>query len=190
MDTTYDLHFEIDQRERQRNRFKSRRKRSHLAAGWGDKNPSFTCKQCGQFVSAEPFVSGVKHRNHCPYCLWSRHLDLFEAGDRLAACKASMRPVGLTLKRSRDKYAPAAAGELMLIHLCTTCEHISINRIAADDVPETIIEVFQASLAEPGWLRKQFLENQINLLGERSDEIIYRQLYGQTVVPALESVPI
>ena len=157
---------------------------------WTDINSDFQCCHCGGYVSASRSLAGVGNRNHCPYCLWSRHLDLFEAGDRLAACKASMRPVSLTLKRSRDKYAPAAAGELMLIHLCTTCEHISINRIAADDVPETIIEVFQASLAEPGWLRKQFLENQINLLGERSDEIIYRQLYGQTVVPALESVPI
>src|SRR5512139_2755149 len=96
----------------------------------------FRCLACGYLVSAQPVVSGVHNRNHCPYCLWSRHLDLYEAGDRLAACKAGMRPVGLTLKRSRDKYGGQAAGELMLVHQCSECGKLSINRIAADDDDE------------------------------------------------------
>jgi hypothetical protein len=156
---------------------------------WIDINSDFQCCHCGGYVSASRSLAGVGNRNHCPYCLWSRHLDLFEAGDRLAACKTPMQPVGLTLKRTRDKYAHIIAGELMLVHLCTACEHISINRIAADDVPETIIEVFQASLAEPSWRREHILESRVNLLGEKSYEIIYRQLYGQTVKPGLKAVP-
>ena len=60
-----------------------------------DINADFRCQHCGAYVSASRVLSGVSNRNHCPYCLWSRHLDLFEAGDRLAACKAPMRPVGL-----------------------------------------------------------------------------------------------
>jgi hypothetical protein len=53
----------------------------------------------------------VRNRNHCPYCLWSRCLDLFRAGDRLSACKAPMQPVGLALKHTRKKYGrlPAAS---------------------------------------------------------------------------------
>jgi hypothetical protein len=150
-----------------------------------DINTDFTCLHCSSYVSAAQFLAGVGNRNHCPYCLWSRHLDLFEAGDRLAACKAPMRPVGLTLKRSRNKYASTPNGELMLVHLCEDCDRISINRIAADDLPKAIIEVFKASLMESGWLWEQTMKSDINLLGDESCDIVYRQLYGQALSPAL-----
>jgi hypothetical protein len=51
-----------------------------------DNMQEFKCGHCHAFVSMEPILSGVQNRNHCPYCLWSRHLDLYEAGDRLSAC--------------------------------------------------------------------------------------------------------
>jgi len=155
---------------------------------WNDINTDFTCLHCGNYVSAARFLAGVGNRNHCPYCLWSRHLDLFEAGDRLAACKALMRPVGLTLKRSRNKYDNAASGELMVVHQCIDCDRISINRIAADDIPEAVLEVFQASLVEATWLREQILGDGINLLGGESFDLIYRQLYGLARSPALAAV--
>ena len=154
-----------------------------------DTNADFKCLHCRGYVSSAEMLAGVGNRNHCPYCLWSRHLDLFEAGDRLAACKAPMRPVGLTLKRSRNKYASAVSGELMLVHLCTECDRISINRIAADDVPEMIIEVFEASLTESVWLIQQNKDLGIKLLGDESFEIVYRQLYGQAINPVLLAVP-
>ena len=146
---------------------------------WNDINTDFTCLHCGSYVSAAQFLAGVGNRNHCPYCLWSRHLDLFEAGDRLAACKAPMRPVGLTMKRSRNKYASAANGELMLVHLCTNCDHTSINRIAADDVPDTIIEVFDASQLESVSLLGRIATSGIDLLADQGSDILYRQLYGR-----------
>lgn len=105
-----------------------------------DFNADFTCKHCGHFVSARTAISGVVNRNHCPYCLHSRHVDLFEAGDRLCACKGLMAPVGLTLKRSRDKYASTRQGELLLVHHCTCCGALSINRIAADDDTVKILD--------------------------------------------------
>ena len=148
-------------------------------------NADFKCQHCGAYVSASRVLAGVANRNHCPYCLWSRHLDLFEAGDRLAACKAPMRPIGLTLKKSRNKYAHMASGELMLVHLCTDCERISINRIASDDVPQAIMEVYEVSLGVPARLRQQGMIGQVNLLGHESFEIVYQQLYGQDVRPAL-----
>ena len=149
-----------------------------------DINADFKCQHCGAYVSAARALAGAANRNHCPYCLWSRHLDLFEAGDRLAACKALMRPVGLTLKNSRNKYAHIGNGELMLVHLCTDCERISINRIAADDVPQAIMEVFEASLVLLDRLMQQGMIGEINLLGDGSFEIVYQQLYGQTTGPA------
>ena len=154
-----------------------------------DINSDFKCVHCRSFVSASTWVAGVQNRNHCPYCLWSRHLDLFEAGDRLAACKAPMRPVGLTLKRSRNKYALAPSGELMLVHQCSDCSHISINRIAADDVPEAVIEVFEASLSEPEWLQNQFTANGITLLGAEHFDLIYRQLFGLAINTENQSIP-
>ena len=150
-----------------------------------DINADFRCQHCGAYVSSSRALAGVSNRNHCPYCLWSRHLDLFEAGDRLAACKAPMRPVGLTLKNSRNKYARIGGGELMLVHLCTDCERISINRIASDDIPQAIVEVFEASLTTPIKLKQRIVMDEVNLLGNQSLEIVYQQLYGQTIRPAL-----
>ncbi len=154
-----------------------------------DINSDFKCLHCHNYVSAAAWMAGVQNRNHCPYCLWSRHLDLFEAGDRLAACKAPMRPVGLTLKRSRNKYASSVSGELMLVHLCTDCERISINRIAADDVPMAILEVFETSLTGSIWLPEQIEGNDITLLDSTSVESVHRQLFGQVEKPNRAVVP-
>ena len=106
----------------------------------------FTCVHCRAFVSSAHELSGVNNRNHCPYCLWSCHLDLYAAGDRLSACKTGMKPIGLTMKKSRNKYQSRSRGELMLIHACMECAAISINRIAADDDTETAVAVFQESI--------------------------------------------
>ena len=144
-------------------------------------NADFTCKHCGALVSACSGLSGVINRNHCPYCLHSRHLDLFEAGDRLSACKALMVPIGLTLKKSRDKYAKGAQGELMLVHWCEGCERISINRIAADDDPILLMEVFDKCFEN----QKFFIlcENQgIHLLQKNDRSEIQTRLYGSNEV--------
>jgi hypothetical protein len=106
---------------------------------------SFQCLHCHYHVSTEPLYAGVQNRNHCPYCLWSRHVDWKEAGDRLAACRSEMQPVGLVLKLTRKKYA-STGGELMLVHLCRECGKVSINRLAADDDPKKILEVFENSI--------------------------------------------
>ena len=96
----------------------------HLSS-FGD----FRCAHCHVLVSSAQLLSGVNNRNHCPYCLWSCHLDLYAAGDRLSACKAPMKPIGLTMKKSRNKYRLEARGELMLIHECVDCKTLSINRM-------------------------------------------------------------
>lgn len=139
----------------------------------------FHCGHCNAPVSSARSFSGVHNRNHCPYCLWSRHLDLYDAGDRLSACKAPMQPIGLTTKRSRNKYG-SKNGELMLVHLCTSCEHISINRIAADDDADTIMDVFNASLALPILTRDLLRDEGIHMLSSESAAVLGFQLYGNT----------
>ena len=137
----------------------------------------FKCAHCNYIVPSAHWVSGVNNRNHCPYCLWSCHLDLFAAGDRLSACKAPMQPLALTTKRSRDKYSHGR-GELMLVHMCTNCEDISINRIAADDDTDTLLEVFNASLAIPARTHYLLQENEIAVLYLDSLPVLQLQLFG------------
>jgi len=158
-------------------RMRSSRNRLGLSPGSLDGN--FLCVHCRQPVPYDPVRAGVHHRNHCPYCLWSRHLDLFHAGDRLAACRAPMRPVGLAHKRSRKKYAGRAPGELMVVHQCEECGKVSMNRIAADDWAEELWEIFQRSLdLDPAFV--QDLERSgIAILGAGAARTVRGQLLGQ-----------
>lgn len=141
----------------------------------------FRCAHCHAIVSSAHMLSGVNNRNHCPYCLWSRHLDLFAAGDRLSACKASMKPIGLTMKNGRNKYQRELRGELMLVHECIECKALSINRIAADDDAETVIATFQDSLALG--IQKHFVCQQygIVILDSEATKTVYTQLYGHSM---------
>jgi hypothetical protein len=141
-------------------------------------NNDFRCTHCGYYITTMRLVCGVNHHNHCPYCLWSRHLDLFVAGDRLSACKAPMRPVGLTMKPARNKYAPGD-GELMLVHICKDCGQVSINRIAADDDAQSLMEVLTYSMLLPAGILERLLENGISLLDRENEDVIQRQLMGE-----------
>ena len=145
----------------------------YSASSFGD----FKCAHCHVIVSSAHFISGVNNRNHCPYCPWSCHLDLYAAGDRLSACKGQMKPVGLTLKKGRNKYQHEPRGELMLVHECVECGTLSINRIAADDDASTIMTIFQSSIENHGHTLK--CEGQgIVTLKANDEDILYRQLYG------------
>lgn len=152
--------------------------RSHerkLHSSFGD----FICMNCRNFVSAEAVLSGVHHRNHCPYCLSSRHLDLFKAGDRLSACKARMRPVTLTLKRTYKKYPAENRGEIMVVHQCEGCGKISINRIAADDNAEILMNVFENSCGRKVIEKTMLEQNNIDLLTPNDLRILQIQLLGR-----------
>jgi len=153
------------------------------AASFGD----FRCGHCGNHVSTSHVLSGVNNRNHCPYCLWSRHLDLYIAGDRLSACKGQMKPVGLTMKKSRNKYQIKSRGELMLIHQCVECGGLSINRIAADDDPDSIMDAFYHAQALGDVFHIQCEEQGIAVLTDA--ETVSVQLYGELEkMPALSWV--
>jgi RNHCP domain-containing protein len=83
---------------------------------------TFKCRRCRQFIG--PLPSGGHHRNHCPYCLFSRHVDGEVSGDRMSTCGSSMEPIG-SFQRVR--------GEYVLVHRCLGCGFERFNRIAADD---------------------------------------------------------
>lgn len=138
----------------------------------------FSCVQCGFSVTTSREQSGVNNRNHCPRCLWSKHVDELKAGDRKAECKSRMQPIGLTLKQTPKRYNREAQGELMLIHRCTGCGKLSINRIAADDDAAVIYQVFNRSIALTAKWKELLKDEGIRLLGTSDLTVVYSQLFG------------
>ena len=98
---------------------------------------SFVCEACGKLVVPEG--AGTKHRNHCPHCLTSLHVD-DTPGDRAANCDGVMEPIGVWVRKN---------GEWAILHRCTRCGHISSNRLAADDDPATLLSIALKPLACP-----------------------------------------
>jgi hypothetical protein len=138
----------------------------------------FTCIHCHKFVSSGYVVAGVHNRNHCPYCLWSRHLDWHQAGDRLSACKGSMQPIGLSVKKIRKKYGRCNHGELMLIHRCIDCGKIAINRIAADDDSQAAVNIYESSLDLDQHDRLVLDESGIQMLWLQERALVEAQLFA------------
>ena len=140
----------------------------------------FFCLHCGMIVSGAFERSAVRNRNHCPYCLWSRHLDWRAPGDRLSSCKGAMRPIGLSLKNARNKYAAVPSGELMVVHQCAVCAAVSINRIAADDGTGILVEVFRSSLLMEHRIRAGLENGGVRILDRSDWEIVSRRLFGES----------
>jgi hypothetical protein len=99
---------------------------------------TFRCRQCGLDISNH--APGTAHRNHCPNCLWSRHLDDDVPGDRDAECGSLMEPIAVTVRGD---------GEWVLVHRCTGCDVVHLNRTAGDDNPLLLLRVAVRPLAQP-----------------------------------------
>jgi RNHCP domain len=85
-------------------------------------------------------AQGTNHRNHCPSCLWSRHLDGSVPGDRAASCGSSMEPIAITVRGD---------GEWVLVHRCLGCDEVHLNRTAGDDSPLLLLRIAIRPLAQP-----------------------------------------
>ena len=83
---------------------------------------AFTCGHCGRHVG--PLPSGGRNRNHCPFCLYSRHVDAERSGDRASPCKGLMEPIGVFERPN---------GEEVIVHRCVKCGFERFNRVGADD---------------------------------------------------------
>jgi len=84
----------------------------------------FECEHCGFHVI------GNGYTNHCPQCLWSKHVDV-NPGDRLAECQGLMEPTGVDIK----------GGERIILQRCTKCGFKRRNKASPDDSFETILKV-------------------------------------------------
>lgn len=98
---------------------------------------AFLCEHCHQTVEAR--AAGTAHRNHCPWCLWSLHVDL-RPGDRRCGCRGAMEPIAVWVRGD---------GEWALVHRCTRCGAIRTNRIAGDDNALALMSLAARPLARP-----------------------------------------
>ncbi|MFH0851595.1 MAG: RNHCP domain-containing protein [Candidatus Peregrinibacteria bacterium] len=81
----------------------------------------FVCNHCG--VRVEPLVNG-SCRNHCPQCLWSKHVDEQGPGDRVSLCEGPMEPIGSEHRGAKG---------WMIVHRCLKCGKQITNILAPDD---------------------------------------------------------
>ncbi len=65
----------------------------------------FICEHCG-FA-----VKGNGYTNHCPKCLWSKHVDI-HPGDREEVCRGMMKPVSIETKGGISS---------RVVHKCEAC---------------------------------------------------------------------
>jgi len=82
---------------------------------------------------------GTAHRNHCPNCLWSRHVDDDSPGDRDADCSSLMEPIAISVRGD---------GEWVLVHRCRGCDALRLNRTAGDDNPLLLFRLVVKPLAQ------------------------------------------
>lgn len=112
----------------------------------------FVCKVCNRQVFPEG--AGSDHRNHCPNCLTSLHVDI-KPGDRESDCGGWMEPVAVWVRKG---------GEWAIIHRCRQCGEFSSNRVAADDNPMKLMSIAMKPLSEPPFPLER-IEELVSLMG-------------------------
>ena len=98
---------------------------------------AFLCTHCDHTIPGT--APGTAHRNHCPHCLWSLHVDL-KTGDRRSACRGPMEPIAVGIQGN---------GEWFILHRCQRCGMIRMNRIAGDDNDVLLVSMALRPLARP-----------------------------------------
>jgi len=82
----------------------------------------FTCEHCGAAVK------GSGYTNHCPKCLWSKHVDM-QPGDRAEKCGGMMEPVRLE----------GSTPDYRLVHVCQRCGATRRVTVAPNDDQQAML---------------------------------------------------
>lgn len=90
------------------------------------RDENFICENCHNEV--KPL--GYTARDHCPYCLYSKHVDI-NPGDRNNPCKGLLKPIGI--EKFKDTYK--------ILYKCEKCHQSHKNIVAKDDDMNTIIKI-------------------------------------------------
>lgn len=91
----------------------------------------FECLHC------KTAVEGNGYTNHCPQCLWSRHVDE-NPGDRANECKGMMEPVRIVLEH----------GSPIIHHRCQRCGKEKRNKRADNDSMDAIVAVMSGKKSQ------------------------------------------
>jgi len=83
----------------------------------------FICENCGEKVK------GTGYTNHCPKCLYSKHVDEEVPGDRGSKCLGLMKPIA----------AEAKSGEYKIFYVCQKCGKRMTNRASKNDSFDEIL---------------------------------------------------
>lgn len=89
-------------------------------------NDNFICENCGEEVLKSSYTA----RDHCPNCLYSKHVDI-NPGDRQNTCKGLLKPVGV--EKFKDTFK--------IIYKCERCGQYHKNIIHNDDSMDLIIQL-------------------------------------------------
>ena len=87
---------------------------------------NFICENCNKEVSKSNYTA----RDHCPYCLYSKHVDI-NPGDRLNTCHGLLEPI--RIEKFRDTYK--------IVYKCEKCNQLHKNIMANDDNMDLIINL-------------------------------------------------
>lgn len=87
---------------------------------------AFVCMNCNKEVERLAYTA----RDHCPYCLYSIHIDN-NPGDRACVCKGVLKPIGI--KNYKDTYK--------IVYRCEKCGQNKNNIMAEDDDKQLIIKL-------------------------------------------------
>ena len=88
---------------------------------------AFICENCGKKVEK----LGYSCRNHCPYCLYSKHVDK-NPGDREEQCHGDLEPISLEIDGKKG---------YVIVFRCKTCKVIRKNKAAKDDNMDLMIHL-------------------------------------------------
>ncbi|MEK7522585.1 MAG: RNHCP domain-containing protein [Patescibacteria group bacterium] len=95
-----------------------------MAINFKRKIEDFVCGNCGQGVKGDGYT------NHCPRCLWSKHVDV-NPGDRASDCGNMMEPSKIGTKD----------GGYDINHKCVKCGHEKRNKMSPEDDFEEIFKI-------------------------------------------------
>ena len=89
-------------------------------------NENFVCEHCGSEVTKSSYTA----RDHCPFCLYSKHVDI-NPGDRLNSCLGLLKPIGI------EKYKDT----FKIVYLCEKCGKTHKNIMEKEDNMDLIISL-------------------------------------------------
>ena len=84
----------------------------------------FTCEHCGARVT------GNGYTDHCPKCLWGKHVDV-DPGDRLAQCGGAMEPIAVE----------GGTPNYRIRYRCVRCGHTFRVDLAEGDNPDALLAI-------------------------------------------------